>query len=90
MLIANRFAGISAFACGAVIAMVVLAARQDLTAAPAIYVHTCAAADGSLRYTEATVACAPEERRIRIRLIIGSDGDARAGWPRATPVRQRC
>lgn len=66
MLIANRFAGISAFAGGAVIAMVVLAARQDLTAAPAIYVHTCAAADGSLRYTEATVACAPEERRIRI------------------------
>jgi hypothetical protein len=66
MVNTSRAAGMSAFACGAVIAVVVLAARQDLSAAPAIFVHTCAAADGTLRYTEATVPCAPGERRIRI------------------------
>jgi hypothetical protein len=66
MLNTSKFAGMSAFACGAVIAIVVLASRQDLNAAPAIFVHTCAAADGTLRYTEATVPCAPDERRIRI------------------------
>ena len=66
MLSTNRFATMSAFACGAIIAIVMLAARQDLSAAPAIFVHTCAATDGTLRYTEATIPCAPDERRIRI------------------------
>jgi hypothetical protein len=66
MLKTRRFAGVAAFICGAVVAIVTLFARQDLSAAPAIFVHTCAATDGTLRYSEATVPCGPDERRIRI------------------------
>ena len=62
----KRFANVAAFTCGAVVAMVVLAARQDLRAAPATFVHTCAATDGTLRHTDANIPCGPDERRIRI------------------------
>lgn len=61
-------ARLSAFACGAVVALVVLVSRQDLGAAASITIHTCAAADGTLRVTESNVPCQPEERRVRLQL----------------------
>jgi hypothetical protein len=66
MIRTRMFARCSAFACGAVVAIVMLVARQDLGAAPTVTVHACAAADGALRYTDAGVPCAPGERRVRI------------------------
>jgi hypothetical protein len=71
----KAFASFSAFTCGAVFAFVVLVSRQDLAAAPAITVHTCAAADGTLRLTEESVPCGPEERRVRIRVPGTKDPD---------------
>jgi hypothetical protein len=74
----RAFASLSAFACGAVFAIVMLVNRQDLSAAPKIIIHTCAAADRTLRLSEADVPCAPEERRVRINVPGTKDPECKA------------
>ena len=63
---ANMLGALSAFACGVVVAIVVILSRQDVSAAKSGTVHTCAAADGTLHMTAEAVPCAPGERRVRI------------------------
>ena len=73
----KAFARLSAFACGAVVALVVLVSRQDLSAARSVTIHTCAAADGTLRVTESNVPCQPAERRVRLHLSEPKDPECK-------------
>ena len=57
------------FAGGAAFAFVALVSLQELRAASAGTIHTCAGEDGTLRMTEANVPCPPEERRVRLQLF---------------------
>ena len=80
---------LAAFACGAVVALVVVVSRQDLGAASTDTIHTCAAADGTLRLTGATVPCAPEERRVRIKVRAPEDADCKEDDERLQKLEHR-
>lgn len=59
-----------AFGGGAAAAILALALLQHVGAestSTSSVIHACASADGTLRLTEATVPCAPGDRRIRLR-----------------------
>ena len=59
-----------AFGCGASAAILALALLQDVGVASTSTsptIHACASADGTLRLTEATVPCAPGDRRLRLK-----------------------
>ena len=80
---------LSPFACGAVVALVVIVSRQDLSAAKIIMVPTCTAADGTLRLADAGVPCAPEERRIRIKVRIPDDPECKEDNQRLQRLESR-
>lgn len=86
----NRMPGaLSAFACGAVVALVVIASRQDVTAAKSGTVHTCAAADGTLRLTGEAIPCAPGEDRVRIKVRIPEEKDCEEDNDRMQKLERR-
>jgi hypothetical protein len=80
---------LSPFACGAVVALVVIVSRQDLAAARVIVVPTCTAADGTLRLADESVPCAPEERRIRIKVRVPDDPECKDDKQRLQKVERR-
>lgn len=80
---------LSAFASGAVVALVMVMAREDVAAQPFIIVHTCASADGTMRLTEAAVPCAPGERRVRIRVPGAKDPDCKDDTERLQKLQSR-
>jgi hypothetical protein len=82
-------ARLSAFACGAVVALVVVASRQSLSAANAVTIHTCAAADGTLRLTGEAVPCGPEERRVRIKVRAPEDPECKEDNERLQKMERR-
>jgi hypothetical protein len=77
MTATRLFAALSAFGCGAILALAVLLSDQDLGAASAT-IHTCAAADGTLHVTESNVPCEPEQRRVRLQLPEPPDPECKA------------
>ncbi len=84
------FACLSAFACGAFVALVAIGSRQDVLAASgSLTVHTCAAADGLLRVTEAGVPCRPDERRVRIHVPGQDDPECKTDNARLDTLEQR-
>lgn len=83
------FAWLSAFACGAVVALVMVVSRHDLRAANAVTIHTCAAADGTLRLTGAGVPCAPDERRVRIKVRPPEDPECKEDNERLQKLESR-
>ncbi len=86
----NSLAGtLSAFACGAVVALVAIASRQDVIAARSVTVHTCAAADGTLRMTGEAVPCAPGDRRVRINVDVPEEKDCEEDDDRMQTLERR-
>lgn len=85
----QTLARLSAFACGAVVALVVLVSRHELRAANAVTIHTCAAADGTLRLTRAGTPCAPEERRVRIKVRPPEDPECKDDQERLQTLESR-
>jgi hypothetical protein len=82
-------ARLSAFACGAVVALVVVVSRHELRAANAVTIHTCAAADGTLRLTGGAVPCRPEERRVRIKVRPPEDPECKEDNQRLQQLERR-
>jgi hypothetical protein len=80
---------LAAFACGAVVALVVIASRQDVIAAKSGTVHTCAAADGTLRLTGEAVPCVPGERRVRIQVSVPEEKDCEEDNDRMQQLERR-
>lgn len=80
---------VAAFAGGAVVALVVVVSRQDLSAANTATVHTCASADGTLRLTGATVPCRPDERRVRIKVRPPEEPDCKEDDARLQKLESR-
>lgn len=90
MTLAKSFASLTAFACGAIVALAALGASQDVLAAPgSVTVHTCAAADGRLRLTETGVPCLPDERRVRIHVPGQDDPECKADNSRLETLERR-
>ena len=85
----KMFARLSAFACGAVVAIVMIVGREDLTAAPGLTVHTCAADDGTLRYSQPDVPCGPGERRVRLHVPPTKDPDCKEDTSRVQKLEGR-
>lgn len=89
MPLSRVLATVAAVGSGAILASVALASHQAVHAASATTVHTCAAADGELRVTEANVPCAPEERRVRLRLPAPADPECTADNSRLEKLSRR-
>lgn len=80
----------TAFGCGAVVAMVVLASRQPLDAASAARtIHTCAAADSTLRVTDPATPCRPDERRVRVHIPAQPDPECKEDTARYDKLKRR-
>lgn len=89
-MISSRISGaLSAFACGAVVALVAMVSREDVIAAKSATVHTCAGADGTLHMTNAAVPCAPGERRVRIKVRIPEEKDCEEDSARLQKLESR-
>jgi len=82
-------ARLSAFGCGALVAMVVLSPRQELVAASSRTIHTCAAADGTLRLADPATPCQPDERRVRLQIPDKDDPECKADDTRREKLEQR-
>lgn len=80
---------LSAFACGVVVAIVMIASREDLRAAPGVTVHTCAADDGTLRYSRPDVPCGPGERRVRLHVPMTKDPECKEDNARVQKLEGR-
>lgn len=80
---------LSAFASGAIVALVVVMTRQDVSAEPFVAVHTCVAADGTMRLMDPLVPCAPEERRVRIRVPGAKDPECKDDSERLQKLQSR-
>jgi hypothetical protein len=79
----------SAFGCGAVVALVLIAARQPVNAASAARtIHTCAAADGSLRLSDPATPCQPDERRVRVQIPGQDDQECKSDDARLEKLKQ--
>ena len=89
MISKRMFARLSAFACGAVVAIAWLMSHQDLSAAPGVTVHTCAAADGTLRYSQPDVPCGAGERRVRLRVPPTKDPECKEDNSRVQKLENR-
>jgi hypothetical protein len=89
MASAKLFAGLSAFGCGAVIALVVLVSLEHVHAARTITLHTCAAADGTLHVTGPAMPCQPEQRRVRLQLTREEDKDCKEDDGRVERLERR-
>jgi hypothetical protein len=85
----KMIARLSAFACGAVVAIVMIAGRVHLSAAPGLTVHTCAADDGTLRYSRPDVPCEPGERRVRLHVPPTKDPECKADNARVQKLEAR-
>lgn len=82
-------ARLSAFGCGAVVATVLIASRQEVIAASSKTIHTCATADGTLRVADAAMPCQPEERRVRIQIPDKEDPECKADDARTEKLEKR-
>ena len=89
MIATKLVARLSAFGCGAVVALVALFAVEELRAAKVLIVHTCADADGTLRVTESNMPCQPEQRRVRLNLIREEGDECKEDDGRVEKIERR-